>query len=54
MHDRAAVVATDIMRVFADAGKDRAAARRQIEALLREEFADIERQVRDDIRLRDD
>jgi hypothetical protein len=63
MADRAEVVATAIIRIVTDALRGRftggskaalADTHASIAALLRDEFADLTRMVRDDIRLRDD
>ena len=63
MKDRAEVVATAILQIVKDALRSRfgggsaaalADARAAIVAYLRDEFADIRRQARDDIRPRDE
>ena len=60
MTDRAVVVATAIFQIVTHAfgiggsEADLAAVRAEVTALLRDEFSDIQRQTRDDIRLRDD
>lgn len=58
--DRATVVTTAILQIVTRAFRvggseaDLADVRAEITALLRDEFDDIQRQTRDDIRLRDD
>jgi hypothetical protein len=63
MSDRAEVVATAIIRIVTDALRNRLAggdapvladAHANIVQKLRDEFDDLARKVRDDIRLRDD
>jgi len=52
-HDRAHVVAVNVVRIVADAMRrsgGEAEARAAVEPVLREEIADIERQVRDELR----
>jgi hypothetical protein len=61
-HDRAAVVSKTVVLIFAEALRawfrgdrtDFGATGAAIEAILRQEFAEIARQVRDETRLADD
>jgi hypothetical protein len=53
-HDRAAVVTTAIFQIAADETASDAEKRRAVEALLRDEFFDVQRMTRDEIRLDDD